>query len=114
MDLISIKAKNFRPRTDILENGENLTLDELARSQEPGEVKVVLADQGPSFLISAVARSKNKLFSSEALFFKTKLWGWPRDWQLTALLQVLRDLIRQMEKPQPKAPSREASAKIDL
>jgi hypothetical protein len=96
MELHSLEIKNFRPRDNVVEAGTLLTQEILAEIPIDGKAKVVISDQGDSFFFSVVAKSSSRLFSSEGRWKKRETHGWPRDWQITALLQVLRDLARRI------------------
>ncbi len=96
MELHSLETKNFKPRDNVLDSGTQLSKEILSEIPIDGSAKVVISDQGDSFFISVVAKSSSKLFSSEGRWRKRETYGWPRDWQITALLQVLRDFARRI------------------
>jgi hypothetical protein len=103
MELHSLETKNFKPRDNVVEAGTLLTQEILSEIPVDGKAKVVISDQGDSFFFSVVAKSSSRLFSSEGQWKKKETHGWPRDWQITALLQVLRDFARRIASmTQPK------------
>jgi hypothetical protein len=97
MDLKEFKIRYFKPRDTVHEYTEELVLQELKKILLDGAAQVVITDQGKSFLISVTGKSKSKVFNSESYYIKENIWGWPRDWQIGAVYQVLADFIRQIE-----------------
>lgn len=96
MELQSFVTRNFKPRENVRERGEQLISHELKTLPINGQVKVAIVDQGLSFIISGVAHTDNRFFSSESYHYKSDLVGTNRDWQVEALGFVIRDLLKQV------------------
>lgn len=96
MELQSFVTRNFKPRENVRERGEELIAHELKAIPIKGQVKIAIVDQGASFIISGVAHTDNRFFSSESHHYKSDLWGTARDWQVEALGIVVRDLVKQV------------------
>lgn len=96
MELQSFVMRNFKPREKVRERGEAMVAEALKKVAAKGQVKIVIMDQGASFIISGVAHTDNRFFSSESYHYKSDLWGWPRDWQVEALNVVVKDLVQQV------------------
>lgn len=97
MDLERIQYRGFKPRQEVTDQAAKVTQKILDESVVAGSARVVIADQGGQFHISVVGKTIGKgFFSSESTFIKRNIRGWPREWQLGALAQVLGDLMRQL------------------
>lgn len=110
MDLERLQYRGFKPRQEVTDQAEQVSQKILSESPVSGSARVVIADEGEHFHVSVVgATIEKKLFSSESAFRKQNIRGWPREWLLGALVQVLGDLVRQVrghfrEKDQDNKP----------
>ncbi|MGZ3748629.1 MAG: hypothetical protein ACXWRE_14560 [Pseudobdellovibrionaceae bacterium] len=96
MDLERIQYRGFKPREEVQKEAVKIAKKFLDEFPIEGSAKVVIADQGEHFHISVVGISENKLFSSESIHRKKKVSGWPRTWQLGALVELLGDFVQQV------------------
>lgn len=97
MDLERLQYRGFKPRQEVTDQAEKVSQKILDESPVAGSARVVIADEGENFHVSVVgATFDKKLFSSESAFRKSQIRGWPREWQLGALAQVLGDFVRQL------------------
>lgn len=97
MDLERLQYRGFKPRQEVTDQAEKVSQKILDESPVAGSARVVIADEGEHFHVSVVgATFDKKLFSSESAFRKQNIRGWPREWQLGALVQVLGDFVRQV------------------
>ncbi|HEY8270774.1 MAG TPA: hypothetical protein VIG33_07775 [Pseudobdellovibrionaceae bacterium] len=96
MDLERIQYRGFKPRGEVKKEATKIAQKFLEEFPIEGTAKVVIADQGEHFHISVVGISENKLFSSEAVHRKKNINGWPRTWQLGALVELLGDFVQQV------------------
>lgn len=97
MDLERLQYRGFKPRQEVTDQAEKVSQKILDESPVAGSARVVISDQGDQFHVSVVgATFDRKLFSSESAFKKKNISGWPREWQLGALVQVLGDFVRQV------------------
>lgn len=97
MDQERLQYRGFKPRQEVTDQAEKVSQKILDESPVAGSARVVIADQGDQFHVSVVgATFDRKLFSSESAFKKKHIAGWPREWQLGALAQVLGDFVRQV------------------
>lgn len=104
MQLKQFETKNFEPRNEVLESGTKILDQELGSLSVDGTAKVVIADQGKSFLFSLVAGSKNKLYNLDVTYLKAETWGWPRDWQINAIMQMMKKFVFELSgKAKPTA-----------
>lgn len=108
-------TRNFKPRDNIIEEGEKLIKNEIRQSLGATDVdiKVVIVDSGSSFTISGVALSEKRIFSSQSEYVKKNIRGWPRDWQLMAVSVILRDLVAQLKSCLPGSKPRSNRPKTD-
>lgn len=98
MDLERIQYRGFKPREEVENEAQKIAQKFLDESPVAGSAKVVIADRGEHFHISVVGVSENKLFSSEAVHKKKNMNGWPRSWQLGALVELLGDFVQQIRQ----------------
>lgn len=97
MDLERVQYRGFQPRQEVTDHAEEMIQQILDGTKVNGIARVVIQDDGAKFHVSVVGKIEDKkLFSSEISFVKKNIWGWPRDWQLGAIFQVLGDLMRQV------------------
>ncbi|MBS1971300.1 MAG: hypothetical protein JSU04_13410 [Bdellovibrionales bacterium] len=97
MDLERLQYRGFKPRQEVTDQAEKVSQKLLDESPVAGSARVVISDEGEQFHVSVVgATFDKKLFSSESAFRKQHIRGWPREWQLGALAQVLGDFVRQL------------------
>jgi len=97
VDLERIQYRGFKPRQEVTDQAARISQKILDESPIEGSARVVIADQGDHFHVSVVGKTVDKrLFSSESAFIKRNIRGWPREWQLGAIVQVLGDLLRQV------------------
>lgn len=97
MDLERLQYRGFKPRQEVTDQAQKVSQKILDESPLEGSARVVIADQGDHFHVSVVGKtSDRKLFSSELAFRKQNIRGWPREWQLGALVEVLGDFVRQL------------------
>lgn len=97
MDLERLQYRGFKPRQEVTDQAERVSQKILDEAPVAGSARIVIADQGDQFHVSVVgATFDKKLYSSEAAYQKKQIKGWPREWQLGALVQLLGDFVRQL------------------
>lgn len=96
MDLERIQYRGFEPREEVKKEASKIAQKFLDEFMISGSAKVVIADRGEHFHISVVGITEKKLFSSEAVHRKKSIKGWPRTWQLGALVELLGDFVQQV------------------
>jgi len=98
VDLERIQYRGFKPRLEVEDKAELISQKILEESPLEGAVKIVIADQGDHFHLSVVGTTQDKkLFSSESAYQKKQIHGWPREWQIGALVQLMGDFVRQLK-----------------
>ncbi len=100
MEKTEIQFKNFKPRDNVEEKSRELIQQELDDLSTDINFKVAIIDDGKNFHISAMAQNMEGMYNSESKFEKKHIWGFPRLWQIKALLDVVRDLTRQIRLSQ--------------
>jgi len=98
VDLERIQFRGFQPREEVERDIKKVAQKILEESPMEGQARLVISDQGEQFHISVVGTAQNKLFSSESLYKKKDLAGWPRTWQLGAIAELLGDFVQQVRK----------------
>lgn len=111
MDLHSLETKKFKPREGVAEASTEYAREALKNGGTEGTAKVVVTDGGDHFFFSIVAKSRNKIFSSELSFKKRDIIGWPRDWQFGAIVKLLTNFIKSIPQTKRKSDSIEAPDK---